>query len=107
MYAVIETGGKQYRVAPGDEIRVESFSDEKLNGNLIVQPDGTITLRLLGQVRATHRTVTQLRDEIDKASMFEEIVGESPSLRAVLGRVAKVAPSPLPGDKRTCAYLSD
>src|SRR5689334_19435037 len=25
MYAVIETGGKQYRVAPGDTIRVESI----------------------------------------------------------------------------------
>jgi PAS domain S-box-containing protein len=34
-----------------------------------------------------------LRDEIDKASMFEEIVGESPALRAVLARVAKVAPT--------------
>jgi PAS domain S-box-containing protein len=34
-----------------------------------------------------------LRDEIDKASMFEEIVGESPSLRSVLARVAKVAPT--------------
>src|SRR5579863_1466982 len=34
-----------------------------------------------------------LRDEIDKASMFDEIVGESPSLRAVLARVAKVAPT--------------
>jgi len=34
-----------------------------------------------------------LRDEIDKASMFEEIVGESPALQAVLARVAKVAPT--------------
>ncbi len=34
-----------------------------------------------------------LRDEIDKASMFEEIVGTSPRLRAVLARVAKVAES--------------
>ena len=25
MYAVIETGGKQYRVAPGDEVRVETL----------------------------------------------------------------------------------
>ena len=25
MYAIIETGGKQYRVAPGDEIRVETL----------------------------------------------------------------------------------
>jgi DNA-binding NtrC family response regulator len=34
-----------------------------------------------------------LREEIDKASMFEEIVGESPALRAALTQVAKVAPT--------------
>ena len=34
-----------------------------------------------------------LREEIDKASMFEEIVGTSPALRAVLTRISKVAPS--------------
>jgi formate hydrogenlyase transcriptional activator len=34
-----------------------------------------------------------LREEIDKTSMFEEIVGVSPALRAVLTRVAKVAPT--------------
>src|SRR5205823_4976632 len=32
-----------------------------------------------------------LREEIDKASMFEEIVGASPALHAVLADVAKVA----------------
>jgi PAS domain S-box-containing protein len=34
-----------------------------------------------------------LREEIDKASMFEEIVGISPALRTVLSRVSKVAPT--------------
>ena len=34
-----------------------------------------------------------LREEIDRASMFEEIVGASPALKAVLARVAKVAPT--------------
>ncbi len=34
-----------------------------------------------------------LREEIDRASMFEEIVGTSPVLRAVLSRVSKVAPT--------------
>jgi large subunit ribosomal protein L21 len=28
MYAVIQTGGKQYRVAPGDTIRIERVSGE-------------------------------------------------------------------------------
>ncbi|HWY68162.1 MAG TPA: sigma 54-interacting transcriptional regulator, partial [Terriglobales bacterium] len=34
-----------------------------------------------------------LREEIDRASMFEEIVGISPALHAVLSRVSKVAPT--------------
>jgi formate hydrogenlyase transcriptional activator len=34
-----------------------------------------------------------LREEIDKSSMFEEIVGSSAALRAVLSRITKVAPS--------------
>jgi formate hydrogenlyase transcriptional activator len=34
-----------------------------------------------------------LREEIDRASMFEEIVGHSEKLQAVLGQVTKVAPT--------------
>jgi len=34
-----------------------------------------------------------LREEIDKASMFEEIVGTSPALKSVLSRISKVAPT--------------
>jgi formate hydrogenlyase transcriptional activator len=34
-----------------------------------------------------------LREEIDKASMFEEIVGSSPAVKEVLARVSKVAPT--------------
>jgi len=34
-----------------------------------------------------------LREEIDRTSMFEEIVGSSPALKAVLARMDKVAPT--------------
>jgi len=40
-----------------------------------------------------YRENIALREEVDKTSMFEEIVGESAALRAVLARVAKVAPT--------------
>lgn len=40
-----------------------------------------------------HKENIALRDEIDKTSFFEEIVGVSPALNAVLARVAKVAPT--------------
>lgn len=55
-----------YKLNVGDEIQVESFTDSELNRNLLIQPDGTITLRLLGQVHATGRTVTQLRDALEE-----------------------------------------
>ena len=40
-----------------------------------------------------HQENVALREEIDKASMFEEIVGTSPALKSVLSRISKVAPS--------------
>ncbi len=46
--------------------------------------------------RSEERTQSEnlaLREDIDRASMFEEIVGSSESLRAVLVQVAKVAPT--------------
>ena len=45
MYAIIKTGGKQYRVAPGEKIKVEQISAEvgaalEL-GEVLFQSDGT------------------------------------------------------------------
>ena len=42
--------------------------------------------------RLQHENVA-LREEIDKTSMFEEIVGTSPALKNVLSRISKVAPT--------------
>src|ERR1700756_5018292 len=48
--------------------------------------------RKRAEERVLHENVA-LREEIDKASMFEEIVGTSPALKSVLSRISKVAPS--------------
>ncbi len=56
-----------YELNVGDEIRVESFTDKNLDRTLVIQPDGTITLPLLGQVRAGQHTVTDLRNELEEA----------------------------------------
>ena len=48
--------------------------------------------RKRAEEKLQHENVA-LREEIDKSSMFEEIVGSSTALRALLSRVAKVAPS--------------
>jgi PAS domain S-box-containing protein len=53
--------------------------------------------RAEGEIRALkdqlYRENLALRDEVDRASMFEEIVGSSRPLKAVLSRIAKVAPT--------------
>ena len=59
-----------YRLAPGDELLIESVADADLQRGtlergLIIQPDGTITARLLGQVHAAGLTVGQLRDVLE------------------------------------------
>ncbi len=56
-----------YRLNVGDEIRVESLQDDKLDRNsLVIQPDGTVTLRLLGQIPAAGRTVAELQQELER-----------------------------------------
>ncbi|MCA9269711.1 MAG: polysaccharide biosynthesis/export family protein, partial [Planctomycetales bacterium] len=44
----------------------ESLTDEKLNRELVVQPDGTITVRLLGQVRAAGRSIVELTADLEE-----------------------------------------
>lgn len=61
-----DESSRPYQLNVGDEIRVEVLTDEKLNRNLIIQPDGSITMPLLGQVPATRRTVTQLNQELEE-----------------------------------------
>ena len=48
--------------------------------------------RKQAEEKLQHENVA-LREEIDKVSMFEEIVGTSPVLQTVLSRVSKVAPT--------------
>lgn len=55
-----------YEINVGDELTIESATDKDLRRALVVLPDGTITLPLLGQVRAAHLNVPQLRDSLDE-----------------------------------------
>jgi formate hydrogenlyase transcriptional activator len=44
-------------------------------------------------VESSSRENSALREEVDRSSMFEEIVGTAPTLRSALARIAKVAPT--------------
>ena len=66
-----------YRINVGDVLRVESLTDKILDREIIVQPDGTVALRLLGQVRAEGLSVDDLRKGLDER--YKEYV-EQPNI---------------------------
>lgn len=55
---------QEYLVGPGDQLRVNVWRDEELSGEFRVRPDGTFTLPLMGDFKASGRTTTQLQQEI-------------------------------------------
>ncbi|MCA9185878.1 MAG: polysaccharide biosynthesis/export family protein [Pirellulaceae bacterium] len=61
-----DQSSRPYELVVGDKIRIESLADEKLDRELVVQPDGTITVRLLPQVQAAGRTVEELRKDLEE-----------------------------------------
>lgn len=51
-----------YVIEPGDELDVRFFYNPELNEEVMVRPDGGISLPLVGQVQAAGRTVTDLEN---------------------------------------------
>lgn len=69
-----------YELQVGDEVRIESATDKddaSLNRTVIIQPDGTITMPLLGQVAAARKTVDQLRNELE--SRYKDEAEQQPN----------------------------
>lgn len=54
----------EYRLGPGDKLRIEVYKDPQLSQSVQVRPDGKITLPLVGDIDATGRTPIELRDGI-------------------------------------------
>ena len=59
--------GPDYRLVPGDKLRVEVYKDAQLSQSLQVRPDGKVTLPLIGDVMASGLTPIELRDQIANA----------------------------------------
>ncbi len=100
-----ETTAADYRLFPGDKLRVEVYKDPQLSQSLQIRPDGKITLPLLGDVLASGLTPTQLRDSL--ATSLKEyitnpvvtviVVESTPQNVFVMGEVKSSGPIPMKG----------
>src|SRR5438128_12211305 len=81
--------------ALGGQVRIVTlpvFRDRRPIGAVVVLPLGEPG-RAADRGRRMRAENLALRDEVDQASMFEEILGTSAPLRTVLARVSRVAPT--------------
>ena len=61
------SGADDYRLGPGDKLRIEVYKDNQLSQSVQIRPDGKITLPLVGDIEATAKTPLELRDTITRA----------------------------------------
>ena len=55
--------GADYQVQPGDVLHVTVWKEQDLTGEVLVRPDGGLSFPLVGDVVASGKTVTALREE--------------------------------------------
>src|SRR5213075_276886 len=99
MYAVIRTGGKQYRVAPGDVIRIESraSADSNLEFSDVLAVSGgegqigppPSDARVLGQVVEQGRGDKVLVFHYKRKKQYKKIAGHRQPFTAV--RITEIA----------------
>src|SRR5437763_12862927 len=56
----------EFQLGPLDQLQVVVWKNRDLSGDVIVRPDGIVTLPLIGDVHASGRTPSDLQKEIVK-----------------------------------------
>ncbi|NIS68270.1 MAG: polysaccharide export protein [Proteobacteria bacterium] len=105
---------KGYLIGQGDVVEVFVWRNEQLSRQVVVRPDGKISLPLIQDIQAEGLGVLQLKDEITRR--FEEYL-ENPRVTvivlqinsytvSVLGRVEKPGVYPITGDSTIVEAIS-
>jgi polysaccharide export outer membrane protein len=56
----------EYQVGPLDQLKVVVWKNQELSADVVVRPDGVVTLPLIGDVKAAGRTPSQIQKEISQ-----------------------------------------
>ena len=106
---------KDYRIGPGDALGVLFWREKELSGEVVVRPDGLITLPVLNEVPAAGLTTEELRTRVIERSMkfmtqapIVSIVVRQINSRTVYitGKVNRPGPYPIYGPMRVLQLIS-
>jgi polysaccharide export outer membrane protein len=56
----------EYLIGPGDVLSISVWKDESLTQTIPVRPDGKISFPLIGEIMAGGKSVSQVKEEIEK-----------------------------------------
>ena len=76
----------EYVVGIDDRLNINIWKNEQLSTSVVVRPDGTITMPLIGDLEANGKTPSQLRVEIGKR-LAEYVKLESSEITVAVGEV--------------------
>ncbi len=85
--AMSASAQSSYRIQPGDTLQIEVLEDTTLDREVLVGPDGRITMPLAGTLRAGGRTVEQVRANL--ASLLEPNFASAPNVIVSLDAVGE------------------
>jgi polysaccharide export outer membrane protein len=78
------TASSSYVIGPSDMLTVTVWKEPTLSGNILVRPDGMITMSLIGDVQASGLTPLQLADQI--TAKLKKFI-QDPNVSVVVGEV--------------------
>src|SRR5690606_41185390 len=60
-------GPPAYLIGPGDELNIIVFGHPDLSGNFVIDPQGDLTMPLIGRLPVRGKTTDQITDEVRAA----------------------------------------
>lgn len=102
-------GAFEYRIGPGDRLRIATYGEERLTGEFAVTARGAIAFPLLGEVDAAGRTVSEFTALLQRRLAGEFMRNPQVSIEIanfrpvyILGEVAR--PGEFPFGERMSVY---
>lgn len=73
-----------YVIGPGDVLTIAVWKEQALSGNLLVRPDGMISMSLIGDIQASNLTPSQLADQI--STRLKKFI-QDPNVTVVISQI--------------------